>query len=454
MSSTEIITMGDISYMPEVAAVIVEGSSADAMHDADDPINVGKYRISPWGENNDMPQQVMAKIGAGDVVGSNLDFNIRCMYGQGVQPFLRFVENGKERLDICTDQAVLDFIEDNDVPGYFLEQCADMATFWNTFPEVILSRDLRQIVSLRHKEAAFSRWGVVDKKTGEIIKHYYAGKWEDGAKEEDIIPSDVLNRVNPLADLRNRIDQRKAVTPRFILQLNFPSPGRTYYQMPPWWSIFRSGSYDYSTMIWKFKKALLKNGLRVRYVIYVSDKYWDLIFREEKIDQNDPKAVTERKTAEFEKFRKFLSDEENAGKGIMALKKIIPSGSTAIEEKMIQFEILDPKAKGGELLDDSSEVNNVISYGMGVHQHLIGTTPGKSGGSFSGSDKRELYMIKSALAAPFRDRLIRPLNLIKRFNGWPENLVWRVVDYNFTKLDDNKSGKEQGTQSNNQNTEA
>jgi hypothetical protein len=362
---------------------------------------------------------------------------------------LRFVENGKERLEICDDERVNEFCENNDIAGYFQEQCTDMATFFNTFPEIVLTADMKSVYSLKHKEAAFSRWGVKDNNTGEIIKHFYSSKFVDGATINNTAVSDVLNRNNPLGDLRNRIASRSVAQKRFMLQVNFATPGRLYYQQPYWWSIFGSGAYDYSTMIWNFKIALMKNGLAVRYIIYVSDKYWDLIFSEEKIDRNNPEAVKARKEVEFTKFRDFLSNEKNAGKGLMALKKLIPSANTAIEEKYIVIEELKNSIKGGEFLEDSSEVSNTINYAMQVHPSLIGSPPGKTGGSLSGTDKRELYHIKSAMMTPFRDRLLRPLYLVKAFNNFPSNLVWKVLEYEFTTLDADKTGKKISTNSDN-----
>ena len=61
----------------------------------------------------------------------------------------------------------------------------------------------------------------------------------------------------------------------------------------------------------------------------------------------------------------------------------------------------------------------------------------------SGTDKRELFMIKSALMKPYRDRLLKPLYLVKRFNKWPKDLEFIVPDFEFTTLDKNKSGKQE-----------
>jgi hypothetical protein len=82
---------------------------------------------------------------------------------------------------------------------------------------------------------------------------------------------------------------------------------------------------------------------------------------------------------------------------------------------------------------------------MQVFPGLIGPQPGKSSGSMSGTDKRELFHIKLATMAPYRDRLLRPLYLVKAFNKFPANLVWKVVDFEFTTLDKNKSGKQETT---------
>jgi hypothetical protein len=434
----------DINYFPETKAILAMDSTRDMFEEPLITIPVGGNKVVPWGEANNLPAEIMAKVAKSEVVSSNLDLNIRICYGQGIKPMLQKI-NGKEvSLEPCTDQEVNDFFEDNDIAGYFLEQCSDMNAFFNVFPEIILNKGLDKILSLRSKEATFSRWGSADANTGEIIKHYYSGRWYDGRYENNYVATDVLNRFNPYQDLRNRIDGRKisAGNARFIIPINFPTPGRIYYQQPPWWSIFQSGSYDFAVMLWEYKKLLLKQGLAVRYIIYVSDKYWDLIFTEEKIDRNKPEDIKARKELEFQKFRDFLSSDKNAGKGIMALKKMIASGTSAIEEKYITIEEIKTGVKGGEFLEDSSEVNSTLSYAMSVYTQLIGSTPGKTGGSLSGTDKREMYMIKSALMKPYRDRLIRPLQLIKKFNNWPKELVFTVPDFEFTTLDKNPAGKQ------------
>jgi hypothetical protein len=428
-----------LAYIPGAEAIVVDSGSKDLFTEPDNPIPFGEYRIAPWGDSNNLPAEVMDMVGKSEVVSSNLYFNTRLAYGQGIKPVLKIMNGKKVEYEPCEDIKVIDFFENNDVPGYFLEQCADMSTFFNCFPEIILNKGRNEIVSLRHKEAVFSRWGVTDKKTGMINNHFYAGDWSKPVNENNCTVTKVLSRYNPSADLKDRAKNAA----RWVVPISFPTPGKVYYQRPQWWSIFRSGSFDFSTMIWEFKKVLLKNGLRVRFIVYVSKKYWEKIFIEEKIDTTNPEAVKARKQLELEKFKTFLSSDKNHGTGLMVTKEMVQTSSTAIEEKYLTIEPIPINIKGGEYLEDSSEVSNMISYAMDVHQNLIATAPGKNGGTMSGTDKRELFMIKSGLMKPFRDRLMLPLYMIKKFNNWPSNLEFQVPDFEFTTLDKNKSGKEE-----------
>jgi hypothetical protein len=58
---------------------------------------------------------------------------------------------------------------------------------------------------------------------------------------------------------------------------------------------------------------------------------------------------------------------------------------------------------GGEYLEDASEVNSIMSYGMGVQHTLIASSFGTSKGSMGDTDKRELFMINSAASNPRHD---------------------------------------------------
>jgi hypothetical protein len=434
----KVIRLDGISYLPEAQAIITMKPAKDLFKEPESVTRVGRYDVVPWGNSNTLPTDVIDKISKSEVVSANLEFNILIGYGSGIKPMMK--KDGV--LSDCEDDRVLRFCEENDLQGYFIEQMTDLKTFYNVFPEIILSNDKTQIVSLRHKEAAFSRWGKIDNRTGLITKHFYSSKWAEVVLEKDVVITDVLDPYNPVQDLRKRIKAGDYKDLRFIIPVNFSTPGKTYYQYPYWWTIFQSGWYDFSSMVPEVKKALLKNRFGVKYIIYISPKYFKSIFKEEGIDPTDVEAVRSRVDKEHQFFSDFLTGSENAGKGLVAIKEMIQSQLGVTTEKYIEIEEVKVNHDKAELVDDSEEVSNIISYAMGVHPSLIGSAPGKTGGSMSGTDKRELFMIKQALMKPFRDRLLRPLYAIKQFNGWPKELVWVVPDILFTSLDQNKSGQE------------
>jgi hypothetical protein len=441
----EIVEIIDgISILPEAKAIIaIEPSRTMFDEEGLSPVKIGKYSVAPWGESNDLPNQIRAKAEANEVVSSNLLFNMNVAYGLGPKPMLRIIEGkkvvGYEELFSGPEA---EFFEDNDVGLYLMEQLTDLYYFYNTFPEIILSADRRQIVSLRSKEAMFSRWTTMNAK-GVVEYHLYSARWAEGPKEQEIVVSDALDDYNPYLDLTSRISTKAYKNLRFIVPVFMPTPGRPYYPKPNWWSIFSSGWYDHATAIPLLKNAILKNNLGVRFIIYVHEQYWIEVFKNEGIDTNDKKAVSARKVKEQELFANFLSGEKNTGKAIMALKKHIAAANGSAEIKYIEIVPINNSLSGGELLQDSEEASNIISYSMGVHTGLIGATPGKNKGSLGGTDKRELFMIKQALTKPMLHRVLRPFALIKKFNRWNENFVVQVPEYTFTTLDQNKSGKEE-----------
>ena len=129
----------------------------------------------------------------------------------------------------------------------------------------------------------------------------------------------------------------------------------------------------------------------------------------------------------------------------MAMKQKIATANGTMESKWIEIEPIENKIQGGEYIDDTESTANIICYAMGVHSSLIGATPGKSNSTLGGTQARELYMMKQACMKPIVDRVMRPLRFIKQFNGWDKDVYINVPEYIFTTLDQNKSGKQEST---------
>ena len=402
--------------------------------------------VVPWGENNDLPARLIEKVYRLPQMTSNLWFNIVATYGDGIRP-VRITYNaaGERVIEPYTGNSEVDaFFQENDTNGYLLEQLTDLHWFFNVFPEIIFNKEngsKRKIVEIHSKEAVFSRWARMDSQ-GRIPYHYYYAFWGEKVPDElehICTATPVLDAHRPVKHLREIMeedagkswDKRKN---RFIIPVTFPTPGRSYYAKPYWYSIIESGWYDFAVQIPAYKKAVMKNQLGIRYVVYLADNYFEEIFRREKIA--DEKAQRKRIKKEYQDIETFLKGAENAGNSIVTYTKRDPQGQPY---PMIKIETIRNEMKGGEYIEDSEEVSNIIDYGMMVHPSLVGASPGKNK-SINGTEARELFIIKQALLKPFRDRILKPFYLVKAINRWPDDLHFVIPNLELTTLDKSKTG--------------
>jgi hypothetical protein len=366
----------------------------------------------------------------------NQQFNVLAGYSGGV----RFAT--KDGTDLPDE--IDDFITFNPPEKYWLDQQADMKHFFFTISVIILSKDGTKIVELYHKEAVYCRFETCNPDNGKIENIFY-GNWYENPSYEDV-------EVIPLLDIRNPIGDlmvRKGLRPdpasgetkktdegcKFAIANIFPTVSNKYYPFPPYCAVFNSGWFDIKQLIPIGKKAKFKNGLAVRWIVEVNPKYWDEIFDLEKITDEGKRA--ERVDKEKENFSQFLTGIEQTGKIFVTGFYVNPKGET---QEYVKFTKVDSSKEGGDWIEDSEEASNMICYAQGIHPSLIGATPGKTKGSFSGSDKRELFTMKQIMEKPFHDILLLPYKLIAKYNKWDVKIDVPLLM--LTTLDKGKDAQE------------
>lgn len=449
--------MDDVFYAKEAQALLMMPEKSRYVLDEKhlQPLECGKYKVAPWGMDNLLPQTVMDKIEKVEVVGANADFNWQVCYGLGPKlQQLVYSDNPKEvvkdakgniiggrvidRLDIHGGE-IYDWCQRSDIAMYLQECLTDLSHFHNSFPLLLPAKDRKSIYSIVHREAMFSRWAI--DKDGQIVSHLYSSKWDENPSDTDIEESAVIDEFDDVLSINSMLQSKKAPE-RMVYPIYMASPGRPYYSYPSWYSIFRSGWYDHLASIPALKKAILKHNLGVKHIIYISPNYLEDKARQSGIDLQDQKSLAELKQRLIDEINDTLTGEDNAGKALASLAKIVPSGSGTTVEKYFTVEKVDNNVQEGEYLTDYETGANVISYAMGVHPSLIGATPGKNSNSLSGSNQREIFLMKQALSRPMIDRAMRPIAAIKKINKWPSDYVLTLPEYNFTTLDQAKQGKQ------------
>lgn len=443
----------DVVWIGEQAAILTKASSIMmtetpvAFDERNlDIIESSDFRVAPWGIQNLLPQTVMDMIERVEIIGTNSDFNARVCYGNGPK-LAKLMRNGNGK--ICdwaevTEGKEYDWYLENNVPQLVLEMLTDLSYFANAFPLFVFDKEFTCIKRILHREAMFSRWGL--DKNNQIKWLLYSSKWDQSPGsvpcKEDIEKSYVIDEFAAVKDIKTQLEAK--AYKRVCMSLYLPSPGRPYYSYPNWYSVFRSGWYDQIRNIPELKSAILEHNLGVRHIIYVSDKYFAYKEQQAGLTQDSPiEKRMELKKKVVKELNDWACGVESQGKSMTVLKEMTGNGNT--EEKYITVETIQDTIKEGEFLTDYETVANIISYAMGVHPSLIGAVPGKNSNSLSGSNIREIYLMKQAQMRPFIDLALRPFSVVKKINGWDNDISVVMPEYIFTTLDQNKSGKEEST---------
>lgn len=386
-----------------------------------------KYRgYVPWGEDNGRPYEIMKLIRKDEVMSQNQLFNVLCCYSGGLKV-----------LDTATGEvvkkgAVFDFFRRNRPARYFLDQMNDMKHFYFCVSVIILSKDGKQIVQLRHKDACYCRFETCDPKTGKI-EHIFFANWEKNVSKDEIEVLPLLDPLDPIGDLEmrtGRISNNEGKTKdtgerQFAILTAFPTAGNKYYPFVPFWAIFNSGWFDIKQMIPIGKKAKFQNSLAVRWLVEINPKYKQVIMEDERI--TDPKKQMERWKKEKESIREFMMGIENEGKVWITGYYVDAKG---VEQAYVKITCVDKSKEGGDWIEDSEEASNMLCYGQGIHPSLIGATPGKTKGSFSGSDKRELFTMKQSMEIPFHDLMLEQYFILQEYNKVSAK-EWEAVTFDI-----------------------
>lgn len=396
---------------------------------------LGSQKIAYWGDDNLFPQNVK-KLADLTFIPGVIAMQVRALYGS--------LEYGVEVFDPATKKYVFtpsenpdvdDFLKKTNVKRYLIEAASDFYWFGNIFPELILTNDRSKIASISVQEAMFSRFEKQNPKTGAIENCYINANWDNGGKEDDPNTT-VIPVIDPYYDAVGSLQARKDGF-KYIFPLSFPTPGSTFYQVAPWDSVRKSGWLEIASLIPKWKKALMTNQLSIKYHIEVPDYYWSWKYKDW-----ENKTDAQRKTIvenELKNFNAFFSSPDNSGRSFMTQSKF--DSERNIQYPGWKITALDDKLGDGKYIDDSNEASSQLLFALGVDGTLIGTTPGKSMGAGSGSDKRVAYNMYMQLRQADEDILFEPLHFIRDYNGWDPKLKFRFRRRDIVTADNGTSTK-------------
>jgi len=449
--TSEVFDFETTAYLSGSSAVVIFADSKEMVGDSTtptadiEPANKKGTQIKfvKRGASNKLPVEVMEKIYNLSTLGSNVAFNSKMAYGDGIMVVKKERDATTNEIKLVeqldSDQPeIFKFLTDNNYVNTAQEWANDIVVFYETYAEFIFGRDNGKIVRLNPVESVNSRLSVANEVTGLIEWHGYSTKWHESA-QPDLVATPLLDRRTPLLDLNVRrglapdMKGKTVSKPKdysYMLQLMQPTPGRYYNGKPYWWSIFVD-LYDFAVAIPKFRKALLQNQMTLKYHVKISSVFFSKLFKSEQIPDTDLKARKARRAKFLTDLNAFLSGTANAGKSFISEFEYDKIKGVEIHDILITP--VESFFKGGEYLQDSEEVTNMICYAMEIHPSLIGAS-GKSG-SINGTEARELFIIKQAMMKPIRDLFTLPLYIIKSINKWDADIHFVVPNIMLTTVD-------------------
>ena len=361
-----------------------------------------------------------------------------------------------------TNAQLRDFLENNDLMQTFLDLAGDMALMSQCFVELQLNqRSLDEngkavptaqwtpkVIGLKHRSIFTTRLERMDENY-RINYAYVSNQWLDPTqyvgvqKEEDrkIAAIPYLPTTSAVKDLQRKIREarqknvsRKKRPTRFIMSpRDFGGP---YYADALWHSIFAGSIFEYAFTIVDDRLTRKRNSNIIGRVIYIHQDYISRLYQQQ--GEKKKKTQGEIQNEIFTSINTWLANPDNAGQALISSAF---TGSDGKEHKAWEIVEIETKANDQANADKTElqEISSIIFFAMGLDAKLIGNTPGDTASS-GGTDLRERFLVKQIQFAPLQQLMIRPLEVLSRFNDFDEHLVWQIDREVLTTLDNSKTG--------------
>lgn len=362
-----------------------------------------------------------------------------------------------------TNAEVQDFLERNNLTQTYLHLAADQILLGMCFPEIELQRTYiddttgravsntryqPKAVGLHYRPAHTTRLERMDEQN-RINYVYISNQWYDtteqhAATDFSIAALPCLNPEAPTADLRRtlreariaNVSRRKRPT-RFVLPTQYPTPGRPYYPIPAWWSIFAGGIYEYAYSMIEDRATAKKNSNVIGRIIYIHNDYLMQMYNQKALDTDEKKKKF--REAMYSEINTFLSDKDNMGKPLVSFKFRDGNGNTTNAWEIVEIES-NSKNTAEANQKELQEISSIIFFAMSLDSRLVGNTPGDAS-SHGGTDLRERYLLKQIQMSPTQQLILYPLQVISAHNEWDrKHLRWTIKREVMTTLDNSKTG--------------
>jgi len=423
------VVLTNVAQEQKVKAMPIKVNNANA--------NV-QDEIIPWGIDNLYPQNIYNKkfLFNGAAVGG-IDVLKSTFYGNG---FALYKETQpdvggdivKRRELLSKHSEIQQFIRSNKLHRFWFGKLTDLSLFQISFTEHVLSKNQDKIVLVKRHQAANCRFMPMDEK-GIIPFIYVNTDWQNYDPKYTVkIP--FMNPELTAVEIKQHCKDKRIFN--FMTVTCYPLVTESYYPQADWHAVDRNGWMQVANAVPELKQAIFENQLHFKYIVYVSDYYFENYYKDEWDDFDAAKRQEMR-----EQLATAIDDHMSGNKagGRSLTSPIFEDGGKFV--KGIEVHPIDNKLKDGSYLPDASAANSEILFAIGVDPSIIGAgIPGSGSQSRSGSDKREAYTILSARLTPKRHIALDDWELWRDFNGWDQDLEATFPNVNLTTLDKNPDG--------------
>lgn len=356
----------------------------------ENPLDIGDYKVIPFGPNNDIPNQVQEAIFPNSLAPRIQERKVELLFEQG--PYLyRHVSDGKQYFrEPVEDKKIQDWLIENDHEEQLIKAARDYYYQSEVYTKIFRERGAR----LSGKNASPATLETVDAfecrpayrktDTRKIPTHVIMGNWQS-AQMKDMF-------VYPLFDRRDPTKYPVAIHRSKLGAYGMRDHGLpSNHGVLPW--------IKRSTAVPKIFESYTENSLNIKWHIQSPVKFWQ---DKKKIIQANCKAASppveykeqmleDLKKEILDKLSEMLSGVENQGKFWHNEYVIELIGGNAHEHG---WKITPIEQKTKEYVESQIKISNKADSstvaGLGLHTVLANV--GADGKSDSGSE--QLYALK------------------------------------------------------------